>query len=201
MPGRQPGPQDRWLSSLRKRTLMIICYPLQNKWIANGFSNALTFCPNALTVRPNPLTICLNALPISLNTQTECSYDLTVGPSNVWPYLLFKIILLCLSGFELYSWWVPLSHAVCLADFSRNHLLWPKTLAMFPFSWDFWSCARQRNRSSFTDVHFWTCKYMGRKKDVCRFCSLMTQISFFMIPKVFFSLNVYSIAWIPVWGD
>ena len=27
-PGRQPGPQDRWLSSLGKRTLMIICYIL-----------------------------------------------------------------------------------------------------------------------------------------------------------------------------
>ena len=84
MPGRQPGPQDRWLSSLGKRKLMIICYLLQNKWISNGFSNALTFCPNALTVRPNPLTICLNALPISANTLTKCSYDLTVGLSNVW---------------------------------------------------------------------------------------------------------------------
>ena len=32
MPGRQPGPQDRWLSSLGKCTctLMINCYPLQN---------------------------------------------------------------------------------------------------------------------------------------------------------------------------
>ena len=94
--------------------------------------------------------------------------------------------MLCLSGFELYSRWVPLSHAVCLADFSRNQLLCLKTLAMFPFSWDFQSRARQRNRSSFTDVHFWTCKYMGCKTDVCRFCSLITQISFFVIPKFFF---------------
>ena len=108
--------------------------------------------------------------------------------------------MLCLSGFELHSRWVPLSHAVCLADL-RNQLLCPKTFAMFPFSWDFPSCARQRNRSSFTDVHFWTCKYMGRKTDVCRFCSLITQINFFVILKVFFSLNVYSIAWITVWGD
>ena len=108
--------------------------------------------------------------------------------------------MLCLSGFELHSQWVPLSHAVCLADL-RNQLLCPKTSAMFPFSWDFPSCARQRNRSSFTDVHFWTCKYMGHKTDVCRFCSLIIEISFFVIPKVFFSLNVYSIAWIPVWGD
>ena len=82
-PGRQPGPQDRWLSSLRKRTLMII-YPLQKQRIANGFANALTFCPNALKVCLNVLTICLNALTISSNTLTDCSYDLTVGPSNVW---------------------------------------------------------------------------------------------------------------------
>ena len=29
-PGRLPGPQDRWLSSLGKRTLMIIRYPSEN---------------------------------------------------------------------------------------------------------------------------------------------------------------------------
>ena len=84
---------------------------------------------------------------------------------------------------------MPLSHAVCLADL-RNQLLCPKTSAMFPFSWDFPSCARQRNRSSFTDVHFWTCKYMGHKTDVCRFCSLIIEISFFVIPKVFFFLSM-----------
>ena len=67
---------------LRKRTLMII-YPLQKQRIANGFANALTFCPNALKVCLNVLTICLNALTISSNTLTDCSYDLTVGPSNV----------------------------------------------------------------------------------------------------------------------
>ena len=42
------------------------------------------FCPNALTVCPNPLTIFLNALTISSNTLTDYSYDLMVGPSNVW---------------------------------------------------------------------------------------------------------------------
>ena len=62
---------------------MIICYPFQNQRIANGFANALTFCPNALTVCLNVVTICLNALTISSNTQTDCSYDLTVGQSNV----------------------------------------------------------------------------------------------------------------------
>ena len=88
-----------------------------------------------------------------------------------------------------YRW----SHAVCLTDFSWNQLLCRKTLATFPLSGDFRSHARQRNRSSFTDVHFWTCKYMERKTNACRFCSLITQ----MIPKVclsecvFLCLNTY----------
>ena len=55
---------------------MIICYPLQNQWIVNGFAKALTFYPNVLM-------ICLNTLMISSNTLTDCFYDLTVGPSNV----------------------------------------------------------------------------------------------------------------------
>ena len=59
-PGCRPGPQDRWLSSLGKCTLMIICYSLQNQRIANGFANVLTFCPTALMVCLNVLTICLN---------------------------------------------------------------------------------------------------------------------------------------------
>ena len=78
----------------------------------------------------------------------------------------------------------PWSHAVCRTDFSQNQLLCPKTLATFPLSGDFRSHARQRNRTSFTDVHFWTCKYMGCKTNVCRFCSLITQIRFFVILKV-----------------
>ena len=84
MPGRQHGLQDRWLSPLGKCTLMIICYPLQNQQIVNSFSNALTFGPNNLTVCLNVLTICPNALTISSNTQADCSYDLTVGLSNIW---------------------------------------------------------------------------------------------------------------------
>ena len=56
---------------------MIICYPSQNQRKANGFANALTFCPNALTVLClNVLTICLNAFTISSNTLTDYSYDL-----------------------------------------------------------------------------------------------------------------------------
>ena len=65
-----------------------------------------------------------------------------------------------------------------------SQLLCPKTLVTFSLSGDFWSHARQGNRSSFTNVHFWTCKYMGRKTNVCKFCSLITQISFFVVSKV-----------------
>ena len=57
------------------------------------------------------------------------------------------------------------------------------------------SRARQRNTSSFTDVHFWTCKYMRRKTNVCRFRSLITQISFNLWFLRFVYLNVYSISW------
>ena len=92
------APQDRWRSSLGKRTLMIICYPLQNQRRANGFANALTFCPNALTVCLKVLTICLNALMISSNTVTDCSHDLTVGPSNVDFYLK--------DDCENHKWWI-----------------------------------------------------------------------------------------------
>ena len=50
---------------------------------------------------------------------------------------------------------------------------------------EFWSRARQRKRSSFTDVHFWTSmQTMGCETNVCRFCLLITQIIFFVIPKV-----------------
>ena len=65
-----------------------------------------------------------------------------------------------------YHW----THAVCLTHFSRNQLLCPKTLATFPLSGDFRSHARQpRNRSSFTNVHFWPCKYMGRQTNFTDF--------------------------------
>ena len=86
-----------------------------------------------------------------------------------------------------YRW----THAVCLTDFSRNQLLCLKTLATFPLSGDFRSRVRQpRNRWSFTDVQFWTCKYMGQNK-FCRLCSFLTQISFFVIPIFCFSLCVF----------
>ena len=86
-----------------------------------------------------------------------------------------------------YRW----SHALCWTAFLRNQLLCPKTLATFPLSGDFRLRARQWNRSSFTDVHFWICNYMGRKTNICRFCSLITQISYFVIPKVCLSKCVF----------
>ena len=86
------------------------------------------------------------------------------------------------------------THAVCRTDFSRNQLLCPKTVATFPLSRDFLSRARLRNRPSFTDVHFWTCKYMRGKTNVRRFCSSITQIGFLWFLK-FVSLNVCSISW------
>ena len=93
------------------------------------------------------------------------------------------------------------THAVCLTDFWQSQLLCPKILATFPLSGDFRLHARQpRNRSSFTNVHFWTCKYMDH--------ITILQILFFNNPnKIFWwflkfvYLNVYSIAWIPIWGD
>ena len=100
--------------------------------------------------------------------------------SAIFYWLLFK-----------YRW----IHAVCRTDVSRNQLLCPKTLAKFPLFGDLIrSLARQQSRSSFTDVHFWTCKYMGRKTNACRFCSLITQRSFLWFLK-FVNLNVYSISW------
>ena len=75
-----------------------------------------------------------------------------------------------------YRW----SYALCRTDFSPNQLLCPKTLAMFPLSGDFQSHARQRNQSALTDVHFWTSMQIyGTQTNVCRFCSLITQTSFF----------------------
>ena len=57
---------------------------------------------------------------------------------------------------------------------------------------DFRSRARQRNRSCFTDVHFWTWidANMGRKMNVCIFCSFITQIGFFVIPEICLTASV-----------
>ena len=57
---------------------------------------------------------------------------------------------------------------------------------------DFRSRARQRNRSCFTDVHFWIWidANMGRKMNVCIFCSFLTQIGFFVIPEICLTASV-----------
>ena len=119
--------------------------------------------------------------------QISVEHDNPNKSSAVFYWLLMK-----------YHW---THHAVCLTDLSWNQLLCPKTLVMFPLSGDFQSRARQpRNRSSFTDVHFWTSKYMGHKTNFADFVFNNPNKFFFWFLK-FVYLNVYSTAWIPVWGD
>ena len=57
---------------------------------------------------------------------------------------------------------------------------------------DFRSRARWRNRSCFTDVHFWTWidANMGRKMNVSIFCSFITQTSFLVILEICLTASV-----------
>ena len=83
--------------------------------------------------------------------------------------------------------------AVCRTDFSPNQLLPENINDLFLLCrGDFRSRARRRNRSCFTDVHFWTWidASMGRKMNVCIFCSFITQISFFVIPEICLTASV-----------
>ena len=85
-----------------------------------------------------------------------------------------------------YCW----SHPVCQTDFSRNQLLCLKTLAKFPLPGVTFDDV-PGNKIDYVSLMFiceQNCKYMGRKTNVCRFCSLITYISYFAIPKVFFIL-------------
>ena len=88
--------------------------------------------------------------------------------------------------FTIFYYWPLIKYrwrqAVCPTDFSPNQLL-PENFND-PFllcGGDFQSRASQWNRSCFADVHF--CiridANMGRKMNVCIFCSFITQISFF----------------------
>ena len=88
-----------------------------------------------------------------------------------------------------YHW----THAVCLTDFSRNQLLCPKTLATFPLSGDFRSRARQPGYRSCKFHRWWLLNMQihGMQNKFCRFCFLITQISFFVIPKVCLSKCVF----------
>ena len=80
-----------------------------------------------------------------------------------------------------------------LTDFLPNQLL-PKNINDLSLlcGGDFQPHARQRNRSCFTDVHFWTWidANMGRKMNVCIFCSFITQIGFFVIPEICLTASV-----------
>ena len=87
--------------------------------------------------------------------------------------------------FAVFYYWLLIEYrwrqAVCPTDLSPNQLLPENNNDLFLLCEDFWSRARQRSRSCFTDVHFWTWidANMGRKMNVCIFCSFITQIGFF----------------------
>ena len=89
-----------------------------------------------------------------------------------------------------YHW----THAVCLTHFSRNQLLCPKTLATFPLSGDFQSDMlgnREIDQVSpmFISDHAntWDVKQILQ----ILFFKIITQISFFVIPKVCLSKCVF----------
>ena len=101
--------------------------------------------------------------------------------------------------FAVFYYWLLIEYhwrqAVCLTDFSLNQLLPENNYYLFLFcGGDFRSCARQRNRSCFTDVHFWTWSdaNMGCKMNVCLFCSFITQIGFFCNSWDFFNCKCNS---------
>ena len=85
-------------------------------------------------------------------------------------------------SFAVFYYWLLRKYhwrqAVCRTDFLPNQLL-PDPFLLC--RGDFWSRARRRNRSCFTDIHFWTWidANMGRKMNVRIFCSFITEISFF----------------------
>ena len=88
--------------------------------------------------------------------------------------------------------------AVCPTDFSPNQLLPENINDLFLLcGGDFQSRARQRNRSCFADVHF--CiridANMGRKMNICIFCSFITQIGFFVIPEICLTASVIHSKW------
>ena len=78
--------------------------------------------------------------------------------------------------FAVFYYWLLIEYrwrqAVCPTDLSPNQLLPKNNNDLFLLCGeDFRSRARQRNRSCFTDVHFWTWidANMGRKMNVCIF--------------------------------
>ena len=100
-------------------------------------------------------------------------------------------------SFAVFYYWLLIKYrwrqAVCRTDFSPNQLLPENINDLFLLCrGDFRSRARRWNRSCFTDVHFWTWidANMGRKMNVCIFCSFITQISFFVIPEICLTASV-----------
>ena len=100
-------------------------------------------------------------------------------------------------SFPVFYYWLLIKYrwrqAVCRTDFSPNQLLPENINDLFLLCrGDFRSRARRWNRSCFTDVHFWTWidANMGRKMNVCIFCSFITQISFFVIPEICLTASV-----------
>ena len=96
-------------------------------------------------------------------------------------------------SFAVFYYWLLIKYrwrqAVCWTDFLPNQLL-PD---LFLLCWgDFRSRARLWNRLCFTDVHFWTWidANMAHKMNVCIFCSVKTQISFFGIPEICLTASV-----------
>ena len=86
-----------------------------------------------------------------------------------------------------YRW----SHAVCRTDFSWNQLLCPKHWRRFlfleTFDHELGNEIDQVSRMLFSEhPNTW-----DAKTNVCRFCSLITQISVFVIPKVCLSKCVF----------
>ena len=92
----------------------------------------------------------------------------------------------------LYIYWLLITNTLLWNRLLAKSTSLLKILATFLLcGGDFRSRTRQRKRSSFTDVHFWTSMHtMGRETNVCRFCSLITQIIFLVIPKVCLTICV-----------
>ena len=108
-------------------------------------------------------------------------------PNNSFAVFYYRLLI-------KYGW----RQAVCWTDFSPNQLLPENINDLFLRCWgDFRSRARRRNRSCFTDVHFWTWidANMGRKMNVCIFCSFITQISFLVILEICLTASVIHSKW------
>ena len=100
-------------------------------------------------------------------------------------------------SFAVFYYWLLIKYrwrqAVCRTDFLPNQVFPENINDLFLFCrGDFRSCARWRNRPYFTDVHFWTWidANMGRKMNVCIFCSFITQISFLVILEICLTASV-----------